>query len=451
MKAGETLRVTIERLGPTGAGIVDVDGIALHVQGAAPGDHADVRVDSVSRQHPRAFGSIREFQRGAAFRKSPCHHAAPTAGECGGCPLMHIEDDAQRDAKREWINEALGGLGSVEEVVPAVTELGYRNRANFIVWKSSAGAVRLGSRVHGGKGFSRMDGCRVLAGSLAEIADDIGKKATELEVPVGRREGALRYVGLRVDRSGRALVEFVTFGEPDVLVRRLGAAVYNAHEAVVGFVESQNRSGGNAIRLERAKAVLGNDALQVEIADVPLRVWSDTFAQLNWETADRMARRAADLCKGDAGPIWDLYSGAGILGLAVASRRPGRPVYGVDVTPSAIEGAAATSENLGIEGHYTASDLRSGLPAGWPDPGVILVNPPRKGIHRAITRRVANAKAPLVYMSCNPTSFARDAAALIEAGRTLETVEAHEMLPQTGHVELLARFSAPRAEAPAES
>ena len=450
MKAGETLRVTIERLGPDGAGIADVDGVALHLAGTTPGDTVDARVDSVSRQHPRAFGSIREVQRGPAYRKSPCHHAAPTAGECGGCPLMHVEDGPQREAKRLWINETLGALGSVDQVIAAPTEMGYRNRANFIVWKSPSGAVRLGSRVPGGKGFARMEGCRVLAEPLATVADAIARLGTELEVPVANTPGGLRYVGLRVDRSGRALVEFVTFGEPDVLLRRLGAAVYNSHDSVVGFVESENRAEGNAIRVERAKAVLGVESLDVDVAGVPLQVWSDTFAQLNWGTADRMARRIAELCAEDEGVIWDLYSGAGILGLAVATRGPQRPVYGIDVTKSAIEGASSAAEKLSVEAHYVAADLRSGLPKGWPEPGVILLNPPRKGLHRAISRRVANAAAPLVYMSCNPASFARDAAVFVEAGRSIERIEAYEMLPQTGHVELLARFSAP-VRAPGQS
>lgn len=439
MKAGDILRVEIERLAPNGSGAVTVEDREVFVEGAAPGDYAEIRVDSVSRQHPRAFASLRTAKRSEAFRKPPCHHAAPTMGQCGGCPLMHVDDEAQREAKAQWVNAALGDLGWIQEVAGSVDVLGYRNRSNFFVWRSKSGAIRLGSRVPGGEGFAKMDGCRILAEPLDQIASDIAAQATEMEVPVGRSPGALRYVGLRSDRKGRVLVEFVTYGPADVLVRRLGAAVYNGSDNVIGFVESQNKSTGNAVRLKRATAVLGSDSLTADVAGVPVQLWSDTFAQLNWETAEHMASRVAELAFADSGPIWDVYSGVGVLGLAAASRG-GRKVFSAEVTASAVEGATEAARKMGIEGRFDVVDLRSGLPGDWDEPGTIIVNPPRKGLHRSLIKRIAGAGAPIIYMSCNPQSFAIDAAKLVEAGRKLELVEAYDMLPQTAHVELVARF-----------
>ncbi|MFT6397441.1 MAG: 23S rRNA (uracil-5-)-methyltransferase RumA [Bradymonadia bacterium] len=439
MKAGDILRVEIERLAPNGSGAVTVEERDVLVAGAAPGDHVEIRVDSVSRQHPRAFASLRTATRSEAFRKPPCHHAAPTMGDCGGCPIMHVDDEAQLEAKAQWVNAALGDIGWVDGVIASNESLAYRNRSNFFVWRSTAGVIRLGSRVPGGEGFAKMDGCRILAEPLDQIASDIASKANEMEVPVGRGPGALRYVGLRSDRHGRVLVEFVTFGEADVLVRRLGAAVYNASDHVVGFVESKNTSTGNAVRLKRAKAVLGKDSLVDEVAGVPIQLWSDTFAQLNWETAEHMASRVAELAFSDSGPIWDIYSGVGVLGLAAAAKG-GRKVLSAEVTSSAVDGAREAARKMGIEGRFEVIDLRSGLPGDWEQPGTVIVNPPRKGLHRSLVRRIAATGAPIIYMSCNPQSFAADATKLIEAGRKLELVEAYDMLPQTAHVELLARF-----------
>lgn len=439
MKAGEILKVEIERIAPNGSGAVTVEDRTVFVAGAAPGDYAEIRVDSVSRQHPRAFASLRTANRGEAFRKAPCHHAAPTMGNCGGCPLIHVDEEAQRKAKKQWVNDALGGIGAVDAVHSAADVLAYRNRSNFFVWRSKSGAIRLGSRVPGGEGFAKMDGCRILAEPLDRIAGDIARRATEMEVPVGRGPGALRYVGLRSDRKGRVLVEFVTFGEADVLVRRLGAAVFNASDQVVGLVESHNQSTGNAVRLHRATAIMGKDSLTDEVAGVPVQLWSDTFAQLNWDIAERMAARIAELASADSGPVWDVYSGVGVLGLAAASRG-GRPVFSAEVTNSAVDAAREAARKMGIEGRFDVVDLRSGLPGDWDDAGTIIVNPPRKGLHRSLIKRIAGSEAPVLYMSCNPTSFAKDAAKLIEAGRKLELVEAYDMLPQTAHVELLARF-----------
>ena len=444
MKAGDILTVTIDRLGPSGAGLFDRDERVVLVPGVAPGDRVEIRIDSVSRQHPRAFASVRRRHLGDLARKPPCHHAAPTDGECGGCPLMHVEDGAQLDAKREWVNQVLGEWGTIDRVV-AANALGYRNRANFIVWRTSSGTVRLGSRAPGGRSLAKMDGCRVLEPVLRDVADAVAETATTLEVPVGTAAGALRYVGVRSDGTGRALVEFVTHGTPHVLVRRLAAAIYNRFETVVGLVESINESEGNAIRVVRAEAVLGVDVLDAQVAGVPIRLWSDTFAQLNWQVADRMARRIAALAANDSGPIWDLYSGNGILGLAAATIGPRRIVFGAESTPSAVGGARAAASSVGVEATYRRADLAAGLPDGMPEPGVVLCNPPRKGLHAAVREAIASIGAPIIYMSCSADSLARDAATFAAAGRTLEVLEAHDMLPQTTHVELIARWSAPAA------
>ena len=442
MKAGDILTVTIDRLGPKGTGLVDRDDIVLHVPGVAPGDRAEVRVESVSRQHPRAFASVRRRHLGKAARKPTCHHAAPTAGDCGGCPIMHVHDDAQRAAKRDWVNEQLGGWKTIDEVA-ASEPVGYRNRANFVVWRTSSGAVRLGSRARGGQSLARMDGCRILEPELSAVADRIADAATRLESPVGDAPGSLRYVGIRSDGAGRVLVEFVTHGEPDVLVRRAAADVFNAFESVVGLVESHNQSSGNAIRVARAEAVIGVDSLKAQVAGVPLELWSDTFAQLNWTVADRMARRVAELAAKDEGPILDLYSGNGVLGLAAATIGPRRAVIGAEVTQSAVDGATAAAEAVGVEATYRLADLADGIPSDLPAPGVIIVNPPRKGLHAKVRAAVASMSAPLIYMSCSADSLARDAEVFAAAGRTLESLEAHDMLPQTTHVELIARWSVP--------
>lgn len=450
MKRDDVFDVRVEGLDARGFGTAEVDGRTVRVPGGATGDDLRVRIEAVSRRDGAAWAKIvDERRRGTDFRRPPCHHAAPLRGTCGGCALMQATADAQRAAKSRAVADALGDLVTEPVTVQASErELGYRNRTNLLVWRSTSGVVHFGSRAPRTGTPAKMDGCVVLAPPLADVARAATAVAREQAVPTWPDPAGLRWVSLRANAEGATLVELIAGERTAPWVGRLAAAIAQI-PGVVGVSASGNAERGNAIRVGPPIGCVGETTIPLSLAGFEFPVATNMFAQLNLEVADRMARRAAELA-GSVETIWDLYAGIGVLGIAVAAATGGR-LFGAESATDATEVARGVAIRAGIDAEFVRADLDEGPPPDWPAPDVVVVNPPRRGLDRAVVERLIAMRAPVLYMSCDPGSFARDARRLRDADFRVAHVEAHDMLPQTPHVELLVRIEPPLSPAPSPS
>jgi 23S rRNA (uracil1939-C5)-methyltransferase len=360
---------------------------------------------------------------------------------------MHLEESHQIALKSGWLAAAIAPLGvPVTTVRAADRPLTYRNRANFVAARRGARVV-LGSYAPRSHDVAAMDGCLAVHPPLARVAGDVQALLEERRVPIWPKQGGLRYVSMRTNRSGQVLVELIV-AQSDVWQAPLLEALL-ALEAVVGAALTVNASSGNALRVAPPVTRVGAATITERIGPATLQLAVETFFQLNTDVAERMYARAAELAQ-PAAVIWDLYCGIGGLGLTVAASTttgpgtagPAAPaVYGADVSAESVSRARQAAHELGIAADHAVCSLAEGIPPTWPAPDLVLVNPPRRGLDPAVIRDLS-ARAPprLIYMSCNPHSFLRDAADLQAGGLRLQHVEAYDMLPQTGHIELLALF-----------
>jgi len=446
MKTGE--RITVDILGFStdglGMGRALVEDREVLVSHAAPGDRVTAVIEHVSPNQPIAWArAVMWLGRGPDHAKAPCHHAAPTRGACGGCPLMHLSPDAQRRAKLALLDGALSPLGvSLSSLRSASPTLAYRNRSNFVVERTRRGRVVLGSYAPRSHEVARMSGCPILRKPLPDVAERIALVLQTEGYPVGDEHDGVRYVGVRADAEGKVLVELILWRADVAWQQALAEAIGRLPE-VVGVSVSQNVSRGNAIRVEAEQTVVGRSRLMETIAGLEVEVACGTFTQLNTSVATAMADWLVARV-GSPSLVWDLYCGVGVLGLAAIRGRQGARVFGVESVVEAVAEARMVASRAGLEATFLAHDLRAGLPPEVPSPDLIIANPPRRGLDPAVVDAViAQPRATLFYMSCNPTSFATDAARLLRAGFVLAEVEAWDMLPQTAHIELMARFVGP--------
>ncbi|MET0128026.1 MAG: 23S rRNA (uracil(1939)-C(5))-methyltransferase RlmD, partial [Solirubrobacterales bacterium] len=188
----------------------------------------------------------------------------------------------------------------------------------------------------------------------------------------------------------------------------------------------------------------GPDPLTEELCGLRFRVSHAAFMQTNTEMAERLYGIAGELA-GLSGRerLFDLYCGIGTIGLSLAARAG--EVWGLEGVPEAVADAEANAALNGIENaSFVCADARLGIAplldeAGRPD--VVIVDPPRSGLSKKIVRRLLECEAPrIVYVSCNPTTLAPNAAQIVEAGYTLRRVKPVDMFPQTPHVEAVAVF-----------
>ena len=174
------------------------------------------------------------------------------------------------------------------------------------------------------------------------------------------------------------------------------------------------------------------------------------FSQLCSNTAAGMYQRAASMVQG-ASVLWDLYCGAGGLGLTMLCAAGENAVlFGAESVASSVELARKNGSRTGGRAVFETADLSEKLPFSWPAPDAICVNPPRKGLDKPVLDLLMHTPAQtIVYMSCNPKSFAADVAVLAKAGFETGEVFAYDMLPCTAHVEVIAQLvRSPQQAAP---
>jgi 23S rRNA (uracil1939-C5)-methyltransferase len=444
VRKGEELELRVDSLAYGGSGVTRHDGFVVFVRGGVPGDDVRARVTKVKRGF--AEGVVTEVVRPSSDRvAAPCPHF----GVCGGCRFQDLAYEVQVTEKERQVRDALVRIGRfpdppLEPIVPAASQYGYRNKLEYSFTSTPEG-VDLGFHRAG-----RWD--EVIGIDVCLLTTDVGNAIRVAVRDWAREEGLepydqeagtgyLRHLVVREGRNtGQALVVLVTApGERfeagylvDVL-RRL-PEVRSIHWAI-------NDTPAEQTNLP-TKLLWGEEAIEEEILGLRFRVRPSAFLQTNTEMAERLyelAREYAALTGTEN--VYDLYCGTGTIGLALANRAAS--VWGLEISEEAVACAIENAERNGIGNTsffagnvgQTIEELRE--EAGEPD--VVVVDPPRAGLAgKALRRTGALGASRVVYVSCNPTTLAPNAAQMAEDGYRLAKVRAVDMFPHTPHIECVA-------------
>ncbi|MBN2527208.1 MAG: 23S rRNA (uracil(1939)-C(5))-methyltransferase RlmD [Deltaproteobacteria bacterium] len=441
IRNGMVLELTIEQINADGFGIAREGDFTVQVADTAPGDRVIARVEHVSHHSGTAWARpLQAPQRGDKWKRHFCKESQQAGGRCGGCPLGHITRDVYKQVKLDTVADAF--VAEELQLIPATLHCGvpkhYRNKSNFVVNRNKKGLVQLGSFAPRSHRFAPMQGCHINAHAITRLQREIQTLFEDNQVPVHPAPSGIRYVTIKAFSTGALLVDVVVNDEEAQNTEAVAQALLDIPD-VHGVSVTCNPEKGNQLRHTSSHLHMGKNALCDRIADIQLRMKATTFFQLNNEIAAVMYQRAAEWCA-SAKTVWDLYCGIGGLGLTVA-KSSGAVLYGCDSVDDAIDLAAKNAKTNQIDARFTSINLNTSFPSNWPAADVILVNPPRRGIDAHTMEQLGSKTASqLIYMSCNPTSFARDAQQLAQQGYILRDVEAFDMLPNTSHVELLGRF-----------
>lgn len=442
MIAAEHQVVEVETVSPDGYGHVSQNGADLRIPGAGPGDRLTIRVSHRSQHGKVLWGEIVATEKLGPYHRDPrCPHAWPKRGRCGGCPMAHLHIEYVAQVKVSRVRESLKecGLNLNVQWTPAPYEQQYRNRGHFVVGRAAGHAVVLGSFAPRSHELVTMSGCEIIRQPMAQLADSLQDTLGSLRVPVYPENNGLRYLSMRADPGGRVLLDLVVAGDFSWWRKRV-IPILIAQEQFAGISYSVNCSEGNAMRISDSVTVVGSSTIIERVGTISLELGAGTFSQLNSEVAAGMYAWAAAASRAPQ-VVWDWYCGTGGLGLTVArAHEQAKPkVFGADSIRSSIVLAGINASRESIDAHYETCDLSRQLPSGWPAPNLVLLNPPRRGLDELVVGQLAELRdARLVYMSCNPSTFARDAATLSEQGWCFGEVQAFDMLPGTAHVELIA-------------
>ena len=438
---GDELELTIDSLAYGGAGVARLDGYVVFVQGAVPGD----RVRALVTKRKRAYAEARAVE----ILAPGSDRVAPVA-EHPGAPWQVLAYERQLEVKQAQVDDALTRIGQLrgyelEPIVPAVQRWRYRNKLEY-----SFGADRAGRLVCGFHAPGRWDqvveiGDCLLASQAAGAARDRivdwcrERGLTALHRRTG--EGLLRNLVVREGRrTGQLQLRLVT--SRDELDR---AALVGAAIGVDGLLLTHTDALAETTQGGITELLAGADRLEEQIGGLRLQISSQAFFQTNTEMAEQLYGLAIEYAElTGLERVYDLFCGIGTIGLLMAPRAG--QVWGLELLAEAVADAITNARANEIDNaRFFAGDVRLALrelvdTAGRPD--VLVVDPPRAGLSAKVVRRVIEA-APkrVVYVSCNPTTLAPNAATFVEhGGYELVRVRPVDMFPQTPHIECVAEL-----------
>ena len=414
-------QVRIERLAAGGAGVGRwPDGRVVFVPRTAPGDRAEVELRAAHRRWLEGR-LVRLIEPSPLRRPPPC----PFATRCGGCPLEHLPEAAQREAKRAFVADAFARLGGQRVEVPPVVASPrawrYRNRATFVLRRGRGVVAGFRGADHPDRVVDVDGRCLLLEDPLAAAWDGLraawGPGAARLpagpELRLTLRATATGEVGLLVE-GGRGR------GDPEPL-----------RSAVPALRAVWGRRGG------RLEPWAGAEALDERWNGESVRLRGATFLQVNRAAAAELERTVLDWAGDVRGRrVVDAYAGVALHGRRLA--RAGADVVAIELDADAVVAAReAAPPGLRVERARVEEALPRWLPAD-----LVLLNPPRAGLAPAVVAALRERPPRrLLYVSCDPATLARDVGRLTGAFR-LTRVQPFDLFPQTAHVETVAELVA---------
>jgi 23S rRNA (uracil1939-C5)-methyltransferase len=435
-----------------GVGELAVGGerLVVHVTGLLPGEEARVRLDHVS-VHPRggrreAWASLCDLPVASADRVSPW---CPAFGICGGCSQMHTGYPAQLAWKRAKVQSELAGRDelvrvSVEPCLPSPQTQGYRNQAKYVYGRArNTGDLVLGSFAPRSHAIVDMAGCSMVEPVIEEVRRALLTVLIDHHVPPFeevQRTGVLRYAILRATAQSEVLVTLVVARSDWQDGEVVAAALRAAHLGVSGVVLNLNAGAGNVLFGDEERLLAGRPTVEDVIGDARVRLSSRSFFQVNRHVAGRIYRDIAALAPARCQRIVDVYSGAGGIAVSLAPRAA--EVVAIEENAAATETARAHLAEHGGAGNvrFLTGDAAHRL-TDIAAADVVVLNPPRSGCAAEALAAVAEiAPGDLFYLSCSPSTLARDLAALVRSGAEIARVIPYDMMPHTPHVETLAHL-----------
>jgi 23S rRNA (uracil1939-C5)-methyltransferase len=452
-RRGDRVDVTIDDLAFGGDGVGRLDGYVMFVRGGLPGDRVRVEVTETRARYARGVID-------AVLAPSPDRVDAPCPyfGRCGGCRLQHLAYPAQLAFKTKQVRDCLQRLGDLRDfelrpIVPAVEPYGYRNKMEFTVARA-ADEPATGASVIGLHEADRYDAvldierCLLQSDTMNTLLDEVRAQTRARRLPVWdpvTEQGLLRFVTLREGRcTGDAMVNLVA-GSPDVEALGPVADALEARVPATASVVLNVNAKKASVAIGSEEHVLrGHDHIAESLGGLSFQISANSFFQTNTLQAERLFALVESACELDAGDtLIDLYSGTGTISLLLARRC--RRVYGIEVVPAAVADAVRNARANNIDNcTFLTGEVRHVLPtlvAEGVKADVVVADPPRAGFHpKALGALATLGPGRIVYVSCNPSTLARDVGDLVHRGYRLEWVQPVDMFPQTPHIEAVARL-----------
>jgi len=427
-----------------GMGVGRIDGLAVFVEGAVTGETVEIKIIKVNKNY--AVGKLLNVIEPSPGRTAPF---CGIYGKCGGCSLQHMDYETQLDFKTGVVRDSIGriaGLSGIEvrRTIGMDDPMGYRNKAQYPVALVS-GDVAVGFYAKRSHRVVPNEGCGIqndISARAAAIVRDFIKRNNISVYDETTGKGVVRHVVVRTAfKTGEAMVILVINADGIPAKEKLVEMITKEIPAVKSIFLNINRKNTNVVLGEKDVNIYGKKTITDYIGRLRFEISPRSFFQVNPVQTEILYGKAleyADLTGNET--VFDLYCGIGTISLFLSQRA--KKVYGIEEVEAAVEDARENARKnsvdnvefiLGKAEEVFPKLYESGIRAD-----VVVVDPPRKGCDEKLLDTIVKmGPERLVYVSCNPSTLARDLKYLDGNGYRVQEVQPVDMFPYTPHVEVI--------------
>ena len=464
LKKGTEVELTVESTAFKGKGVAKYDGIAVFVPGTAPGDVVKARITRKKKSFREA--KVLEILQPSPKRIEPkCSHA----NVCGGCTWQHLPYSEQIKHKEQHVRDHIERIAHldpniVQTIIGCDNDFYYRNKMEYSFgtkrWLTEEEIQRdeyvddtaFAAGLHAPGRFDKilnLNECHLQDPVSYKILDFVRNYCIRNQIPAFdtyKKVGFMRHLVIRNSHfTDDLMVNLVTFRDEPEIVKQLKDELLKEFPQITTIVNNVNDQP-NPTAVGRFENILYGPGFIVDkIGNHSFKIHANAFFQTNTKQAEKLysvARDYAELDKG--GHLFDLYCGVGTLSLYMADKAD--KVTGIEIVDVAIENANFNAKENEVKNtEFVLGDMKDTFndkflaKNGHPD--CVITDPPRAGMHPDVVEQLCNLDVNrLVYVSCNPSTMARDLKQLKEY-YTIESVQPVDMFPQTYHIEAVAKLT----------
>lgn len=444
MKIGQTVPLSIKRLGINGEGIGFYNRQVVFVPGGIPGEEMSVIITKVFSN--RAEGKIKKVFKKSKNRITP---PCPIYETCGGCQIQHMNYATQLKEKRDLVVQAFERYTkiskdklNVRKTIGMDEPWFYRNKSQFQVAKVDD-TILAGLYSKDSHKLVNIDHCLVQHEDTNIVTNKVKQIIRDLNLSIydeRKRTGSIRTIVVRTAfRTDQIQLVIVTATNELPKKDLFAAEIKKRLPQVTSFVQNVNEEKTSLIFGEQTEGIFGKVTITEHLGDLSFELSARAFFQLNPEQTVKLydeVKKQAKLTGKER--VVDAYCGSGTIGMWLANEA--KEVRGMDIIKESILNAKENAEKHQItNAHYEAGKAEKLLPKwlkeGW-QPDVVVVDPPRTGCDPTFLETVIKIKPKrMVYVSCNPSTLAKDVHMLITNGFEVEQITPVDMFPQTAQVE----------------
>ncbi len=410
-----------------GYGIAKIDSAVVFVKGLLAGETARIKIIKSYKNYHIAI--IEELLiKNKHRQKSLC----PLNFKCGGCIFWHLEYAEQLKVKRHLLEELVKKDGldlEVEEVVSSKPHLHFRNKVQIPIKDGKMGFYRAHSH-----DIIENDYCLIQSETANMIINYLKSRVVDI--------AGLRHILIKEGfKTGQVMVAFISLNELDARIRQLSLDLVERFPMIKAVIFDHKEKDDNVILGDREEVIYGQDYIVDELGFLKFKIALRSFYQINPYVTPLLYEGAISRIDHiEQKKVLDLYSGIGTISLFLALKA--KHVLGVEIVKEAVLNAkdnALMNQIKNVE--FICEDAKNDLDQHLRDIDAVVVDPPRKGLHHDVIKRIANAKIQeIVYISCNPKTLLRDIKLFQDLGYSADHLSPYDMFPGSKHLEVITKL-----------